>query len=333
MKKLALSLTLLATLVFPALVAIPAQAQNDRSWVASFGNGMTCSRASPCADFPTALGQTNAGGEINCVDQGEYGGGGVTLIIRKSITIDCEGVQARISGPSAASTVAIQAQSTDVVVLRGLDISGKGGSDVGIEFDTGGALHVEKCAIHDFNGASFGAGIYLTAATSSSTMELYVSDTVVMNNDAGSLAAGILVRPISTSSNTINKVILNRVEALHNRFGIKADGTHAQGGVINMTVRDSVASGNILNGIVGTTNSGGVAIVMLVDHSTSSHNGAGYGVIADGPTTTIEMTRSAASGNNFGIGASNGGRLISYQDNRVTLNNTDGSPTGVISFE
>jgi hypothetical protein len=54
-------------------------------------------------------------------------------------------------------------------------------------------------------------------------------------------------------------------------------------------------------------------------------------VIADGPRTRIDMTRSTASGNNFGIGASNGGQLISYQDNHVDLNSTNGSPTSVIS--
>jgi hypothetical protein len=329
MPKLVLSLALaLATLL--ALPTTPAQAQNDRSWVSSTGGGSACSRAAPCADFPTAIGQTNAGGEINCVDQGEYGGG-ATLSIVKSLTIDCQGVQARITTPSLSPAVGISVAPTDVVILRGLDLSGKGGGLMGIDFLNGGAVRIEKCVFHDFNAASFGAGILFAAFTSSSTMELYVSDTVIMNNDAGSQAAGILVRP--AGSNTISKVILNRVEALHNKFGIKADGTQASGGVINMTVRDSVASGNILNGIVGTTTSGGVPIVMLVDNSTSSHNGAGYGVIADGPGTTIEMTRSAASGNNFGIGASNGGRLISYQDNRVTLNSTDGSPTGVISFK
>jgi hypothetical protein len=36
-------------------------------------------------------------------------------------------------------------------------------------------------------------------------------------------------------------------------------------------------------------------------------------------------------GNINGIGASNGGSLVSYQNNDVTLNSVDGSPTSVIS--
>jgi hypothetical protein len=38
-------------------------------------------------------------------------------------------------------------------------------------------------------------------------------------------------------------------------------------------------------------------------------------------------------GNINGIGASNGGQLISFQDNKVILNSTNGSPTSVASPE
>src|ERR1700676_1897085 len=88
-------LALPAVLTLVALFAFPisrAQALNQRSWVATTGSGSTCVRPSPCANFVTALAATNPGGEINCVDTGDFGNGN-GLFIDRSITIDCEGVQ------------------------------------------------------------------------------------------------------------------------------------------------------------------------------------------------------------------------------------------------
>jgi hypothetical protein len=97
-------------------------------------------------------------------------------------------------------------------------------------------------------------------------------------------------------------------------------------------VRDSVSSGNRSNGIVATGTASGPAIIMMVERSTSSQNATvGFGVIADGPKTTITLTGSTVMGNVNGIGASNGGSLVSYQNNNVTLNSVDGSPTSVIA--
>jgi hypothetical protein len=155
MPKLALSFTLALATLF-ALPITPAQALNDRSWVASTGSGTTCTRSSPCADFATALAQTSSGGEINCVDQGDFSGG-ATVNITKSITIDCEGVQGRFGSGIEAFTVS--ATATDVVVLRGLDINGNGGGATGIVFVTGAALHVEKCVVRNFQRSGAGWGI------------------------------------------------------------------------------------------------------------------------------------------------------------------------------
>ena len=326
MPKLSLPLVLAATLIF-ALPIAPAQAQNNRSWVANFGSdGNLCTEASPCATFGRALMQTNATGEINCLTQGDFGGGGFE--ITQSVTIDCEGVQARVVDPSPAGTaITIIASTSDVVVLRGLDISGNGVDGTGISVGEAAAVHIEKCAIHDFG---FGWGI-VSGPISIAHLELFVSDSVIENNGSTGDGGGILVE--LAQPDTITKLLLNRVEVRNNFFGIKADGTKTTGGVINMTVRDSVSAGNKANGIVGTGTASGPAILMMVDHSTSSHNAAGFGVIADGPKTEILLTNSTVSGNINGLGASNGGALISYQNNNVALNSTDGNPTGVRSFK
>ncbi|MBV9220855.1 MAG: right-handed parallel beta-helix repeat-containing protein [Methylobacteriaceae bacterium] len=299
----------------------PAWAQNARSWVASDGSDANpCTRANPCATFIHALLKTNAGGEINCVDQGDYGGN--DLFINKSITIDCEGVQARFGFAGvAAIAIVVSASPTDVVVLRGIDIYGSGVADLGIDFAGGAALHIEKCIIRDFATGSGGWGIFDEAAGATPSV-LFVSDTVLENNGTASSGGGIDIQPITSGSTS--KVVLNRVEARNNFFGIKADGTMVSGGVINMTVRDSVSSGNASNGIVGITSAAGAAIVMMIDHSASSHNAAGFGVLADGPNVTIRLASSSVAGNINGVGAGLGGVLQSYGTNEINGNSSDG---------
>src|SRR4051812_40143579 len=66
--------TVLALVTF-VLVVTPAQAQLSHTWVSSTGSdGGICDRPSPCQTFSGALGKTNAGGEITCVDSGNFGG-------------------------------------------------------------------------------------------------------------------------------------------------------------------------------------------------------------------------------------------------------------------
>jgi hypothetical protein len=270
---------------------------------------------------------------INCVDQGDFSSG-VMLNINKSITIDCEGVQGRFGFNLSDNAIVVEASATDIVVLRGLDIDGNGVSERGIIFVSGAALHVEHCVIRNVNGANSGWGI-LDQPLFSGTTELFVSDTVLENNGAGSVGGGISIEPV-IASGLITRATLNRVEARNNYFGIKADGVSggASGGVINLTVRDSVSSGNRSNGIVATSNASGPSIIMMVRNTTSSQNAtAGFGVIADGPKTTITLSGSTVTGNINGIGASNSGVLASYQNNDVTMNSVNGSPTVVLAPE
>ena len=135
----------------------PARATSvPRTWVSSTGTDAgTCGRSSPCATFNFAYSQTNAGGEIYCVDAGSFG----IVTIAKSITISCDVGTAAISAPTS-SGVQITVAATDVVNLRGLDINGFGDpfSFAGIAFSGAGELHVAKCVIRGFTQSS-GPGI------------------------------------------------------------------------------------------------------------------------------------------------------------------------------
>src|SRR4051812_24463249 len=110
------SLSTLATMLALSLYAAPAQAA-DRTWGASNGGGTDCFRATPCASFQAAHDASNPGGEINCVDAGNYG----AVTITQAISILCDDTQAHIGTSTGSHGILIQAGANDIVTLKGLD--------------------------------------------------------------------------------------------------------------------------------------------------------------------------------------------------------------------
>src|SRR3954454_7596597 len=104
----------LAAIMAGLLPVAPAQAA-PRTWVASYGSGTTCSRSLPCAFFQFAHNAADAGGEINCIDVGDFGGADIT----KSVTIDCGGT----FGGAGATGFAVNTAGV-VLRLRNLSING-----------------------------------------------------------------------------------------------------------------------------------------------------------------------------------------------------------------
>src|SRR3712207_9308793 len=85
-RRLAALLPALALLAF----ALPstASAQATRTWVSGVGDDVNpCSRTAPCKTFAGAISKTAAGGEMNVLDPGGFGG----VTITKSITIKGRG--------------------------------------------------------------------------------------------------------------------------------------------------------------------------------------------------------------------------------------------------
>jgi len=121
MKKALLSIaTLCCGIVALMLAAAPAAAQATRTWVSGVGlDTNPCTRTAPCATFAFALTQTAAGGQINVLDPGAFGGVSIT----QSITISAVGVEGGVSVLNTNGIV-LAAGPNDVVVLEGLDIQG-----------------------------------------------------------------------------------------------------------------------------------------------------------------------------------------------------------------
>jgi hypothetical protein len=105
-----------------------------------------CSLANPCRSFNIAIGVTDPDGEVVILDTAGYG----KMTIGKAIkVIGPSGVYGGISVFSGDDGVTINAGASDVVTLRGLDISGLGGVN-GVNIVTAGVVHIEKTSIGNF---------------------------------------------------------------------------------------------------------------------------------------------------------------------------------------
>src|SRR3984893_11403068 len=128
----------------------PAAAQATRTWISGVGDDVNpCSRTAPCKTFAGAIAKTAAGGEINCLDPGGFGG----VTITKSITISCDSGEAGILVAST-NAIIINAGPTASVFLKGIDIEGLGNTGspglTGILALSVGSLHIEECVIRGF---------------------------------------------------------------------------------------------------------------------------------------------------------------------------------------
>jgi hypothetical protein len=186
-------------------------------------------------------------------------------------------------------------------------------------------LIVEKCLIRNSAGLAGGLGLTFQPAVSA---KLVVTDSSFFNNGNPTTGAGIQILPQFSGS---AEVVLERVTVAGNTFGIAADGTASTSG-INMTISDSVVSANTQDGIIATTPSGGAPIGVLVDN-TRSVNNATFGVRAIGAGVTVRMSGSSVSGSAIGVAAVSGGTLLTFGNNKIVANGTNGSFSGPVALQ
>jgi hypothetical protein len=289
--------------------------------VASNGNNAnTCSRAAPCAALQTAHDKTSAGGEVNCVDSGDFG----SVLINRSITIDCGGA---FAGDSSSPFVfKIDAPGASVR-LRNLSMNGVNSfGATGIDFVNGASLFVENCTIVGFR-ITPGIGIKFTPPAGVAA-KLFISDSVVNDNGLAAGGGGIIIQPAGSGT---ARVVLTRIQVENNTHGILADGTGSTGSIV-VQVRDSVSAGNDGNGIAAVTKAGNAATGIVV-HRSSSIGNAGSGILAQGSGALVHLGSSTVVGNGAGLNAASGGQIFSYQNNETTGNAIDGAPTGVLALK
>src|SRR3954451_6957455 len=145
-------------------LAIPASAsaQATRTWVSGVGDDANpCSRTAPCKTFAGAISKTAAGGEINCLDPGGFGG----VTITKAIAIKCRYTEGGVL-VAGTNAIVVNAPATSNVTLEGLDINGLNGTASpglhGIRILSAKQVNIINNEIHGFNGA--GVDVNPTAA-------------------------------------------------------------------------------------------------------------------------------------------------------------------------
>lgn len=280
----------------------------------------TCSVTSPCGLLSSAISAVASGGTIHCFGTGEYFFAG--MVITKSLTIDCPG-----SSIDAGTADGVVINGTDIVViLRNFTLNGFApfNGSIGINFINGSALHVENVNISGL-GKAPAIGIKFAPTTAA---RLYVSNSSISDSGNGAVGGGIVVSPSGSGS---ARVMIERTTITNNVFGIAVDGSNSNAG-INMTVADSVTSGNTQDGIVATTSASGAPIGVMLKN-TKSVNNYGFGIRSIGPNVTVRADSSSVIGNGTGLSFSGGGTLLSFGNNNVRANATDGAFSGSVGLQ
>ena len=313
MTRITFPLSVLVIVLLGLLQAVPAQAQPIRVFVALTGaDANPCTFASPCKSVQHAHDVVAAGGEIRMLDSGSYG----LLTITKAISILGDG-HGGIAAQSGATAITINAGATDKVNLRGLVIEGFGTGQIGIIFNTGASLNIQDSIIRNFtlNGIDFAP----TAAS-----QLNVSQTLV--SDIGSAGSAVFIQP---SGSGTAKAVLDHVVLDHGFDGLEVSGSATTGSVY-VTIADSVISNWSDVGIVGFTSSGATTQVMVRNCTIS--NNSGIAIQSNGAAAVVRVTRSTITANTFGFLSFGSGTLVSYGDNNLDGNTTNGSPTSTIVY-
>ncbi len=278
-----------------------------------------CTRVSPCLTFAAALAQTTAGGEIDVLDPGDFG----PVTITKAITIfgNAAGVAGMIPSPGTSGIV-ISAGANDVINLGGLSFDGVNASGTsGVVFLSGARLNIENCVVLGFTTS----GITLSpGAGSATTTKVVVQNTTILNN-----ATGLLIQP---TGGIAANVRLRRLRIDNNTGeGLRVDGTGGSG-AINAALADSTASFNAGNGIDAVSGPGNATVDIM--RVVAAFNGSA-GIQSNqssGGTASVTVGSSMLRANAIGIQATGGAGLLSYGNNHVTGNASNGSFTGTASL-
>jgi len=286
-----------------------AQARSFETWVS--GNGTDagdCPRSAPCRTFQYAHNRTRPGGTLNVASSGEFG----PLNITTAISVVAGGAVALIRQPRGGAAIRVNAGANDVVVLRGLTIDLHGSSSHGIQFNSGGALHLDKLTVQNTN-----VGVRFQPTGSSA---LRILDSTVTN----SATTGVTVNPQGTASAT---AVIDRARLDGGSFAALVVMGSETTGNVTATVSDSVMSKASGDGIAVFNSNTGTTLA-TIDRTVMANNT--NGLFVSGDNVTARLGRSVVSGNTTGLNSNGTAVLDSYGDNQVKGNGTNGAPTSTI---
>ncbi|MDQ3816000.1 MAG: right-handed parallel beta-helix repeat-containing protein [Armatimonadota bacterium] len=310
MSKFSCSRNVLAVAAMTLLWTSFAQAQATRTWVSGVGDDVNpCSRTAPCKTFAGAISKTAAGGEINTIDAGAFG----TLTITKAITVDGRGLMAGVLASGTTGFI-VNAGPSDVVVLRNLQING--GTPVspgiiGIRILAAKTVIIENCNIFKFRAAAgTNPGRAISDERTAAGSKLFVINCTINDNSSNA----VVIAPAAGTSGV--SATLDNVRIYDNGLTGLFAGLGAK-----VTIRNSVINSNGNAGVHSSDNNTEVNI----ENCVISHN-TQFGVFSGPGTATIRLSNAFISKNNVGI-STNGGAVISFKNNRINGNTTNGAPT------
>jgi hypothetical protein len=214
-------LLLLAALgtIAAILPGSPASAQATRTWVSGVGDDANpCSRTAPCKTFAGAISKTAAGGEIDALDPGGFGG----LTITKSITLDGGGGQVASILVAGTPGITVAAGLTDVVIIRNMRFQGSLGNGSnsgnagtnGINVISAAQVVIDNCDIFGFKTSGLNIAV-------SAVVDVQVRNTTFRNNNVNGINA------------TSSAGGFGVVQVVNSSFvGSQNSGTSMQGGVL-----------------------------------------------------------------------------------------------------
>ena len=293
------------------------QAQTlTRTFISGLGSDSNpCSRAQPCMTLSGALANTSSGGEIDVLDATELLTAGTNpLTITKSVSIIGAGARGGVTGE-----LIISPPAGGQVLLKGLDINANNQVGVSVTTSVGITLIVEDCTI--INGIT---GINFNPGLSTATSYLVVRNSTIDNNKASPSGnvGGVVIQPGSTGPSI---AVLEGVHVNGNYVGVWAFD------YANVTIRNSVMSQSTFAGVKSQSNLG-ATVTVLIEHSQSSHNGSN-GVVAVGTGAVARISDVTITDNVNGLVTGSGGSIISFGNNSLDGNGTNGAPTSTITLK
>jgi hypothetical protein len=298
----------------------------SRSFVASIGDDTNpCTLPSPCRSLAAAMSATNPGGEIIIMDSAGYD----PVVITKPISVIAPpGVFAGID--AVAGTGIVVSPGAGVVRLSGLTLNGLGGA-TGIDFQSGEALYVEDMIVSGFTGAGLNANL-------AGPGELFVRGSTFRGNGTGA--------QLATNAGVVTPLVatIEHCRFENNTAGIALWGSSARavilrslvvGGTTGIAIQPTVGGAQSSAEVRGTTltklagagllvgGSGAALATLTVTGSQISESGVGIDAQGGG---TANVTGTTVVRNAIGVRPF-GGSIISFGDNRLSANATDGTFT------
>ena len=309
-------------------LAPAAFAASTRTHVSNAGSdantAFSCDYAHPCRTFAAALTETTPGGEILAIDSSGYG----KVTIDRSVSIiAAPGAFAGI-GVGSGNGVTIATAGVKVV-LRGLSITGQGGSH-GIYMTGGTSLTVENCVVANMGGNGLRVNTSATVRVLDSLFQGMGSNGATFIGAkatiSGSRFLGNLkgIEVSASSGETATATIERSLVSGSAEHGVEA---YASGtGTTLVAVKDTVLSGNGFVGLVA--NAAGGTVEINASQTTASGNGQeGFYAFAVPGLARMDIMHSASTGNSRGVysqAAGGGAARVSVSESLVSGNATAG---------